>query len=114
MKKKIKKDVVSLTFDAKMLKGLGKGIKEKLKENQLKIIKREALDTKRHFTKDKWDLDYSFLIHNLLSELLGFNPEYLFLEYLTKNMPLHLKFSDDQYKGLVLSLSKKPKLKRSK
>ena len=114
MKKKIKKAVkkaspfkdISLTFDAKLFKHLGKGVKEKLTSDQLKIVKNYAKRYKEHFTKDKWDLNYSFLIQDLLAELLGFNPEYLFLEYLTKKMPLHLKNSSESHKGLVLSLKR--------
>lgn len=53
---------------------------KKLSPETKKIIKRLAKQTAEHFRKDKWDLDYSFLIHDLFVSLLGYNPEVFYVQ----------------------------------
>lgn len=55
-----------------------------MNKRQKEIFDREVANIIYHFRKDKWDLDYSFIVSDLRDMLLGFNVESLLVKELSK------------------------------
>lgn len=69
---------------------------KKLTPEAKKTIKRLAKQTAYHFKKDKWDLDYSLLMHDLFVALLGYNPEVFYVQTISDILkkPLSIKLEN--------------------
>ena len=63
-----------------------------------------------HFKKDKWDLDYSFIVTDIFQSAYGHNLEnYLLAELATSKLPLSLESKEGR---LVICLDNKPRKKK--
>lgn len=73
------------------------------------IVNKYIKEYTHHFEHDGWDIDYSFVMNSLCTDLLGFNPEFHLLNGLNKRLNLVIKTSASG--TLVLSKATNGKIK---
>jgi hypothetical protein len=96
------KKVIQLEFNEVNLTSFVKS-QSAIEEKSRKLIIKEAKETAKHFDEHKWDLTFDSILSDLKIQLLGYNPEWLFMQTLIKHMkrPLYIHHRD----GAVISLS---------
>lgn len=108
----MKKNLV-ITFGQKFIKDSAKS--QNISKEYEKRIKLFAKERIKHFETDKWDLDYNILISDLFIELLGFNPEWHFIDEVWKKVNVEIRTKNTSFgeKRSMMSLVK-PKQKVKK
>jgi hypothetical protein len=98
------------------IKPLATESRKKAKPSQVEIIERHAKDAVAHFRTDGWNLNYAILLDELSTDLIGYNPEWILLEEITKELSVQVsrKANNLGITDLMLEMLKDKKAKPKK